>query len=122
MALILMNLNTSCSEDKKSDSKPSPPMAEKIAKELTVHEHKRIDNYYWLNERDNPAVIDYLKAENAYTDAMMKHTETLQEQLYNEIIGRTDVLVWPVIHGSCTILIDHSQREAGRNLPVSEGP
>ena len=88
MALILMNLNTSCSEDKKSDSKPSPPMAEKIAKELTVHEHKRIDNYYWLNERDNPAVIDYLKAENTYTDAMMKHTETLQEKIYNEIIGR----------------------------------
>jgi oligopeptidase B len=65
-----------------------PPIAEKKAKKLTIHGHTRIDNYFWLKERDNPEVIDYLKAENEYTEAVMKDTEELQEKLYNEIIGR----------------------------------
>ncbi len=65
-----------------------PPIAEKKAKELTIHGHTRIDNYFWLKERDNPEVIDYLKAENEYTEAIMKDTEKLQEKLYNEIIGQ----------------------------------
>ncbi len=66
----------------------TPPTVKKIAKELTTHNHKRIDNYFWLNDRENPEVIDYLKAENAYLDAKMKHTKPLQESLYNEIKGR----------------------------------
>jgi oligopeptidase B len=65
-----------------------PPVAKKIKKELTIHGDTRIDYYYWLNERDNPEVIDYLKAENEYLKAVMKHTDPLQEKLYNEIIGR----------------------------------
>jgi oligopeptidase B len=67
---------------------PQPPKAEKIKKELTLHQHTRVDNYYWLNQRDNPKVIEYLKAENDYLKAVMKHTEALQEKLFNEIIGR----------------------------------
>ncbi len=67
---------------------PAPPTAEKIKKELTIHNHTRIDDYYWLNQRDNPKVIEYLKAENDYLNAMMKHTEALQEKLYNEMVGR----------------------------------
>jgi oligopeptidase B len=67
---------------------PQPPKAEKIKKELTLHQHTRIDNYYWLNQRDNPKVIEYLKAENDYLKTLMKHTEALQEKLFNEIIGR----------------------------------
>jgi oligopeptidase B len=67
---------------------PQPPKAEKIKKELTLHRHTRIDYYYWLNQRDNPKAIEYLKAENDYLKAVMKHTETLQEKLFNEIIGR----------------------------------
>jgi len=73
-----------------------PPIAKKVKKELTIHGDTRIDYYYWLNERHNPEVIDYLKAENEYLKAVMKHTEPLQEKLYNEIIGRikqTDVSV-----------------------------
>jgi len=65
-----------------------PPVAKKIEKKLIKHGDVRIDNYYWLNERDNPEVIEYLKAENNYTKEMMKHTEKLQEKLYKEIIGR----------------------------------
>ena len=64
------------------------PIAKKINKELSIHQHTRIDPYYWLNERENPEVIQYLEAENAYTRAMMKDTEALQETLFKEIIGR----------------------------------
>ncbi len=64
------------------------PVAEKIRKELISHGHTRTDNYFWLNERDNPKVIKYLEAENAYTGYIMRDTEKLQEKLYNEIVGR----------------------------------
>ncbi len=66
----------------------TPPVAEIIPKELTIHGDTRIDNYYWMNERENPKVIEYLEAENAYTDVVMKPTEALQEKLFNELVGR----------------------------------
>ncbi|WP_167608657.1 S9 family peptidase [Maribellus sediminis] len=62
-----------------------PPVAKKVPKALTIHGDTRIDNYYWLNERENPEVIAYLEAENAYKDEVMKPTEVLQEKLYDEI-------------------------------------
>ena len=65
-----------------------PPIAPVIPVELEKHGHVRIDNYYWLNQRDNPDVIAYLEAENAYTDAVMAHTEKLQETLFEEFKGR----------------------------------
>ncbi|WP_319590445.1 S9 family peptidase [uncultured Draconibacterium sp.] len=68
-----------------SEEKPEPPVAKKIMKELTIHGHTRVDNYYWMNERENPEVIAHLEAENAYKDAVMKHTEPLQEELFEEI-------------------------------------
>jgi oligopeptidase B len=68
-----------------SKEKIEPPVAKKIMKELTIHGHTRVDNYYWMNERENPEVIAHLEAENAYKDAMMKHTEPLQEKLFEEI-------------------------------------
>ncbi len=68
--------------------KPVPPVAEKKPKELTIHGHTRVDDYFWLRERENPEVIAYLEAENAYTEAMLEHTKPLQEKLYQEIVGR----------------------------------
>ena len=68
--------------------KPVPPRAKQIPKKLEKHGDVRVDPYYWLRERDNPEVIAYLEAENAYTEAMMKHTETLQNALYEEMLGR----------------------------------
>jgi len=67
---------------------PEPPVAEKIPKELTFHGDTRVDDYYWLNERENPKVIAYLTAENEYKDGVMKHTESFQKKLYDEIVGR----------------------------------
>jgi oligopeptidase B len=69
-----------------SELKPTIP--EKIKTELIRHGHTRIDNYYYFNQRENPKVIAYLEAENAYTKEMMKHTGALQEKLFNEIVGR----------------------------------
>ncbi|WP_276499223.1 S9 family peptidase [Pontibacter litorisediminis] len=69
-------------------NEPQPPVAKKVPKELTMHGDTRVDNYYWLNERENPEVISYLEAENAYTKQMLAQTEDLQEQLYGEIVGR----------------------------------
>ena len=76
-----------CSGSNKSNSMEAP-VAKTEKKELTIHGHTRLDDYYWLNQRDNPEVIAYLEAENAYTKSLMKHTETLQEKLYNEMVGR----------------------------------
>ena len=67
---------------------PTPPKAAIRPHEMTVHDHTRIDNYYWLNERENPEVLAYLEAENQYANACLKHTEPLQEQLFKEITGR----------------------------------
>lgn len=64
------------------------PLLKKISKELKIHNDIRIDNYYWLNDRENPEVIDYLKAENDYTKAMMEHTESFQKDLFEEMKGR----------------------------------
>ena len=65
-----------------------PPDAKKIPKELTIHGDTRVDNYYWLNQRDNQEVIDYLRAENEYTEAVLKPTEALQEKLFGEMKAR----------------------------------
>ena len=64
------------------------PVAKKIAKELRIHNDVRIDNYYWLNDRDNPEVIDYLNAENTFTKSEMLHTEAFQKDLFEEMKAR----------------------------------
>jgi oligopeptidase B len=72
----------------KTSSSMEAPVAAKKPKELTIHGHTRIDNYYWLRERENPEVISYLEAENAYRERVMKDTEQLQKDLFEEIVGR----------------------------------
>ena len=64
------------------------PKAEKIAKKLEIHGDVRIDNYYWLNEKKNPKVIDYLNAENAYYEEKTAHTKHFQEELFLEMKSR----------------------------------
>ncbi len=65
-----------------------PPKAQKRPKELTIHNDTRIDNYYWLNDREDSEVIDYLNAENDYFDKMTSHTKKLQEDLFQEMKSR----------------------------------
>ena len=70
------------------EQKITPPKAAIHPHEMTMHGHTRVDNYYWLNERENPEVLAYLEAENQYADACLKPTEPLQEQLFKEMTGR----------------------------------
>ncbi len=67
---------------------PDPPVAEKKPRELEMHGDVRVDDYYWLRERENPEVISYLEAENQYLEAALADTETLQEELFDEIVAR----------------------------------
>jgi len=64
------------------------PQAKKIENILEIHGDKRIDNYFWMNDRENPEVIKYLEEENAYEEAMMKDTQAFQEDLYEEMKAR----------------------------------
>ena len=77
----------------------TPPIATKKPKELTIHNHTRVDDYFWMRLSDEQKnaespdehtqeVLDYLNAENEYTKTELKHTEGFQEQLYEEIVGR----------------------------------
>lgn len=68
--------------------KPKPPVAIKENFELVMFGDTRVDPYYWMNKRDSKEVLDYLKAENDYTNSVMKGTEAFQEQLFQEIKGR----------------------------------
>jgi oligopeptidase B len=65
-----------------------PPIAKKIPKELVVHNDVRVDNYFWMNDKENPEVIKYLAEENAYCDYVLKHTEQFQQDLFEEMKSR----------------------------------
>lgn len=93
---ILSGILIGCNMNTKNLVDNIIPRAEKEEKVFTDHGITRIDNYYWLRERDNPKVIDYLTQENNYTDSNLKHTEKLQDKLFNEIVGRikkTDISI-----------------------------
>jgi oligopeptidase B len=73
-----------------------PPATEKKPKVTEINGDRLVDNYFWLREKSNPAVIAHLEAENAYAAALMKPTEGLQQKLYTEILShikQTDVSV-----------------------------
>lgn len=65
-----------------------PPLAHEFPVADTTNGDVRVDYYAWMRDRDDPDVIAYLEAENSYTEAVMSHTEALQESLYEEIVGR----------------------------------
>src|ERR1044071_8850590 len=66
---------------------PQPPMADKKTKTTNIHGVTLVDDYFWLREKTNPAVMAHLKAEDAYTESMLKFTRPLQEKLYNEMLS-----------------------------------
>ena len=65
-----------------------PPKAKIKPKQLKIHNDIRIDDYYWLNDKENPEVIEYLNKENAYCDKMMAHTVEFQTDLFKEMKSR----------------------------------
>ena len=64
------------------------PVAKKVAEEMTIHDDTRVDQYYWMNQRDSDDVINHLNEENTYTKEMFSHLEDYQEELFEEIKGR----------------------------------
>ncbi len=94
-----------------------PPLAEKHSHLHSLHDDQRLDNYFWLRDRHNPAVIAYLEAENAYTSAMMRQTEPLQAALYKEMLSRiqeTDLSV-PYRQGDYYY---YTRTETGKAYPI----
>lgn len=90
IAFILASCNPKKEEVKilQQSDFPAPPVAEVIPDTFVNFGQQRIDNYYWLKDKNNPKVIEYLKAENAYTDTVMASTKELQLAIYDEIVGR----------------------------------
>ena len=77
------------------------PIAPKRPHEITQHGQTRVDEYFWMRYRDDPATIEYLQAENDYLDEIMQHTKPLQAQIYEEMKARIkeDDQTFPVKHG-----------------------
>ncbi|MBE0518829.1 MAG: S9 family peptidase [Thermoplasmata archaeon] len=68
----------------------NPPRATKKPKKVVVHGDELVDEYHWLRDRSDPDTLQYIMAENSYTDAKMEHTVHLQERLYEELAGRAE--------------------------------
>ena len=99
------------------DALPKPPRARVLPRVSEIHGERRVDDYHWLREKENPEVRTYLEAENAFTDAVMKPTEPLQAALYAEMLGRiqeTDEHV-PYRKGGFHY---YSRTEQGKQYPI----
>ncbi len=95
----------------------NPPAAAVQPRTFSLHGDKRIDNYFWLREKANPKVAQYLEAENAYTEAMTRDLKPFQNALYKEMLGRikqTDLSV-PVRRGE---YLYYSRTEEGKQYPI----
>lgn len=115
MAPALLLLMLGCTD--KNQNTMKPPLAAQKPHELTIHGHTRIDPFYWLNDRENPEVITYLEAENAYTEAVMASTKDFQQKLYDEMLGRiqqTDMSVPYRLNGYWY----YSRFEEGKEYPL----
>ena len=90
LLVFLLGCVTFATAQNKNDLKKNiqAPTAKKIAKELEKHGDVRIDNYFWMNQREDQEVIDYLNAENEYNEKMTSHTKEFQEKLFEEMKGR----------------------------------
>lgn len=95
----------------------NPPVAKKISKTLEKHGDKRNDDYFWLNDRENAEVIDYLNKENEYYEQMTAHTKDFQNQLFEEMKARIkedDSSVPYFFNGYWYI----TRYETGKNYPI----
>ena len=118
--LLLGTVLLSCNQKKNTMNDQAdikPPVAEKIAKELSIHGDKRIDNYYWMNNREDPKVLAWLNAENAYLDTILSPEKKLREKLFTEMKSRikeTDMSVPYLKNG----YYYYTRYEEGKEYPV----
>ena len=119
LLVLLLTVVVGCQGDPRGYTLPDidPPVARAEPTELELHGDVRIDEYYWLNQRDNPEVLAYLEAENDYTGAMMAHTADLQRTLFREFkerIKQTDESV-PYRRGD---YFYYSRMDEGKDYPI----
>ena len=90
LPLILISSLFSCDTktQKTMSELPNAPLAKQIPKNSTIHDDMRVDEFYWLNDRENPEVIDYLNKENDYYNAHTAHTKDFQVSLFEEMKSR----------------------------------
>jgi oligopeptidase B len=115
--IAAINITAFAQSNSNTDA-PQIPMTEKKPKTTTIHGDTMVDDYFWLREKSNPAVIAHLEAENAYSEAVMKPTTALQAKLYQEMVGHikeTDVSV-PYRWGK---YFYYSRTEKGKQYPIS---
>jgi oligopeptidase B len=96
---------------------PTPPVARREPEEHVLHGYRRVDDYGWLRRKDSPEVMAHLRAENAYTEAMMRPSLPLQEALYDEMLGRikqSDLSV-PIRRRGW---LYYSRTEEGKQYPI----
>ena len=116
-SLLTVNSAVFAQSDGNSTAPPTPPMAEKKPKTTKIHGAILVDDYFWLREKSNPQVMEYLRAEDAYSEAAMKPTAALQEKLYKEMLShikQTDVNV-PYRWGNYYY---YSRTEEGKQYPI----
>ena len=100
-----------------SQTTPAPPVAPRVEHREVRHGATVIDEYFWLREKSNPKVTEYLEAENAYTAAMTKDLKPFSDALYNEMLGRikqTDLSVPTPRRG----YLYYSRTEEGKQYPI----
>src|SRR5262245_42359395 len=87
ISFALLIANVAVTAQTNGGNAPKQPMAEKKPKKTDIHGVTLIDDYFWLREKTNPAVMAYLEKENSYAEELMKPTATLQEKIYNEMLS-----------------------------------
>ena len=115
--VLQINSNVNAQSTNGGNGAPQPPMAEKKTKTTNIHGDTLVDDYFWLREKANPSVQTYLKSEDAFAEAAMKHTAALQEKLYNEMLSHikeTDQNV-PYKNGNYFYF---SKTEKGKQYPI----
>nr|WP_299339988.1 S9 family peptidase [Allomuricauda sp.] len=86
--IFCLTFVAACKKEKDPSMNLEPPIAKKVPKSLEIHGDTRTDNYYWLNDREDQEVLDYLNAENEYYAKMTSHTKAFQEELFKEMKSR----------------------------------
>jgi oligopeptidase B len=96
---------------------PPPPVARKVPRTDVLHGDRRQDDYFWLRAKDDPEVLAYLRAENAYTEAVMQPTAAFQQALYQEMLARIkeDDQTVPYRFGEW---LYYSRTEKGKQYPI----
>ncbi len=100
-----------------ADKAPKPPVAPRVPHLTAVHGEQLTDHYFWLRDKPKPEVKTYLEAENAYTDAVMKPTQELQDALYKEMLARIKETDENVPYRKAGFLY-YSRTEQGKQYPI----